>query len=130
MRQLFQAAIAAVAFFALIGGAHAQPVPQTRNYKPLGFCYNTTVTTAANILAMTGTFCSGTTTAKLADVAYAIICAWNGPAYWRDDGTAPTTSQTGGNQIASNNCMPYWGSLEDFQYIGAAGVTVTATLYK
>lgn len=94
---------------------------QTRN-TPLGFCSFTP--TAATALPSVCGIPNGT--------GYALICAYNQNVNWRDDGPAPTTTAgTGGQQIASGNCIPYNGNFNAFQVIQQTATAIVAvTFYR
>lgn len=106
MKKLSLALFIAISLIALVSNGHTQG---TRN-TPLGFCALSSLGAATSLSSCSGGIPAGT--------SYAVICAYTQNVNWRDDGVAPTASVgTGGQQIQSNNCIPYNGNFTAFQAI-------------
>jgi hypothetical protein len=69
-----------------------------------------------------------------ATVTYAVFCAYTQAINYRDDGVAPTaTLGTGGQGIASGNCIPYTGKFSNvtLQFIQqTSGAILGASFYR
>lgn len=65
-------------------------------------------------------------------VSYAVICSYVQGVVYRDDGVVPTgTVGTGGQGIASNQCIPYNGTFSAIQFIQqTAGAVLGISIYK
>jgi hypothetical protein len=63
---------------------------------------------------------------------YAVICAYVQAVNYRDDGAAPTASTgTGGQGIASGNCIGYVGTMTALQFIQqASGAILGVSFYR
>lgn len=85
--------------------------------------YVTSLPTTSNSASLTA---NGLPTAA----SYAVICAYTQGVVWRDDGVAPTgTPGSGGNGIASNQCIPYNGTLSALQFIQQSSGALLGTAF-
>jgi hypothetical protein len=118
---------------ALIVGAVLLAAPslaQQRKYSPVGFCTNSSLSSAVGLSSFTGAACANQTNSALGSYTYAVICAYGAGIVYRDDGTAPTaTPGTGGQGLSAGQCVGYTGNLAAIQFIqqtsGAiAGVSI------
>lgn len=115
-------ALLVAAFIAFgAGGAHAQGLFGNDS---LGFC-SLTPSTSTQMSSCTGGVPFGTT--------WALVCAYTQNINYRDDptNTAPTgTVGTGGQQVASGQCIVYNGNFQRFRMIQqAASAVVGITFY-
>ncbi len=118
----------ALAFAAMIAGAQAQQLPAKSwvlqsPMLSLGFCQQTSVSTAVGLSSGAGACASGIPKGSV----FAVVQVEGETARWRDDGTAPTasigqplaastpiyfTSQVkGGNALAAVKLIPETGSM-------------------
>lgn len=81
---------------------------------PLGFCALSSMAASTGLATCAGGIPTGT--------SYAVICAYTQGVVWRDDGTAPTaTPGTGGQGLATGQCIPYNGDFTKIRFIQQAG---------
>lgn len=81
---------------------------------PLGFCSLASMSASTALSSCSGGIPAGAT--------YAVVCAYAQGVVWRDDGVAPTgTPGTGGQGIASGQCLPYNGTISKIRFIQQTG---------
>jgi hypothetical protein len=121
----------ALFLFTLLFAAPASAQSQ-RKYAPVGFCTDSSLSSATLLNAFTGTACNGVTNNTLGSYAYGVICAYTSGVVYRDDGTAPTaTPGTGGQGISAGQCIAYSGNFGTIQFIQqAAGAIVGVSIYQ
>ena len=91
---------------------------------PLGYCSLSTLTTSTGL--------SSCSAGIPANAGYAVICAYSAGVVWRDDGQTPTaTPGTGGQALASGQCMSYNGTFSAIQFIQqAAGAVIGINFWR
>ncbi len=105
-------------------------VPPTRaqerylGFVPLGFCALSSMSAATGLSSCSGGIPTGAT--------YIVACAYVAGIVWRDDGTNPTgTPGSGGQGIAANSCLPYWGTPSAMKFIQqSTGALLGVSFYR
>jgi hypothetical protein len=121
IKEIKFALAAAALLFASIAGAFAQ---SGQRQVPLGFCSLASMTTSTGLASCAGGIPAGTT--------YGLICAYAQGVTWRDDGTAATaTAGTGGQGLASGQCMAYNGNFTAIRFIEqTSGAILGVSFYR
>lgn len=124
--------LAALVFLGLISIGHADGIPR---YAVLGYCYNSSLSSAAGLSSFTNgpgsAVCNGVSAPTMSTYGYIVFCAYGANVNWLDTGTPTATVGSGGQQLSQNSCMAYVGSNPaGIRFIQqTAGATVGAMIY-